>query len=159
MAKKRKGLRRYFYRRKNDIRKSRTLRATQTLVPKEGNSILSSKAPQMSPMLQQPNIDSAPQMPSVPDASLLDRTHPNATFAVLCEQAAEQLDSSWKMTQSDQSIQFYILQCERAQPTITRSVTINVDLSWSVYVRGRQLVSYNTSILSNIPEQISSVAF
>ena len=91
--------------------------------------------------------------------SLLDRTHPNATFAVLCEQAVGQLDSSWKMTQSDQSIQFYILQCERSQPTITRSVTINVDLSWSVYVRGRQLVSNNTSILSDIPKQISSVAF
>ena len=109
-----KSLRRYFRRRKNDIRRSRASGSRST--PIKTNSHVPSEAPQLTPPLQQPSESSTlpramhpststsvPGNPPVlqqPDASLINRSHPNAFLSMLCEQAAQQCDSSWQIPNS-----------------------------------------------------------
>ena len=113
-------------------------------VHQETNPILSTEAPQVHAILQQP------------DASLLERNYPNSSFAVLREQVAGQCDSSWRMIQSDHNIQFFIVHVA-SQPTISRSVVINNDLSWSVFVSGKQLASDETPALRDLPKHVASI--
>ena len=41
------------------------------------------------------NVPGNPPVLQQPDASLINRSHPNAFLSMLCEQAAQQSDSSW----------------------------------------------------------------
>ena len=167
MGRKRKALRKHFSRKKNDTRQSRLSRTSGTSSDTEA-SLTSLLPPQQPLQVLQNQSEASPFRPRVQqstsctvlqqsDASLIDRTHPNAYHTEVCKQAAEQCDSSWKMVESDEKTHFYLLHCETFQPTITRSVFVNVDLSWSVSVSGKRLnVNATPAVLSDIPEQISS---
>ena len=102
---------------------------------------MSAEASEMSSALQQP------------EGSLLDRHHPNASFAALSEQVTVLCDASWRIVQSDRNIQFFIVD-GTSQPVITCSVTVETDLSWNVFINGKQLVVDGTPVLSDLPRQV-----
>ena len=143
MAKRRKGRRRYFDRRKNDIRKAHM--KTESLTSSASASAIHVTNPQPPATIQQP------------DASLLDRHHPNASLALLGEQIPNHCDSSWTMIQSDENIQLFTVHAGTSEPVIDRTLTISVDLSWHVFIRDRQLTSHDSPVLSDLPEHVTSI--
>ena len=142
MGRRQKSRRRYFEQRKNDIRKAHILKAARR--EKRTKPVLSAEASEMSSVLQQP------------DGSLLDRHHPNASFVALSEQTTELCDASWRIVKSDHNIQFFIVD-GTSQPVITRSVTVETDLSWNVFINGKQLVVDGTPVLSDLSRQVPSM--
>ena len=147
MAKRRKGRTRYFDRRENDIRKA--YKKTESTAPPSTTSTSASAIHVTNP---QP-----PATVQQPDASLLDRHHPDASLALLGEQIPKHCDSSWIMIQSDQNIQMFTVHARASEPVIDRSLTISVDLSWYVFIRGRQLTCHDSPVLSDLPEHVTSV--
>lgn len=143
MGKRRKSRRRNFERRKYDIRNARNLKAAQ--------HVRRTTKPDL--LVETPQTRAVPEQP---DDSLLDRHHPNASFTVICEQAAELCDASWRIVRSERNIQFFIVD-GTAQPVITRSVTVDTDLSYSVFVHGKQLAVDESSVLSDLPRRVSSM--
>ena len=135
MGQRRKSHRR-FDRRKNDIRRARILKGVRHET-RQSSSILSAEVHEMSSSLQQP------------DSNLLDRHHLNASISALCEQATGLCDGSWRIVQSEHNIQIFMVD-GISQPVITRSVTVATDLSWSVFICGKQLIVDDTPVLRHI---------
>ena len=108
-------------------------------------------------------LDSIPLVPSVtlpdhtnliPSATLSDtsssneRIHPNHAFDILTHEAkAATLPNNWTAFPSEKSLQFCQVKSKQYQePQITRSVVINTDLTWQVFVCGRQVPATCTVI-------------
>ena len=70
---------------------------------------------------------------------------------MLCEQAAQQCDSSWQIPNSA-----YFNVTGLSLKSVGQLPLINVDLSWSVTIADNNLLP-NITLLSDLPEHITSV--
>ena len=75
---------------------------------------------------------------------------------MLRELATGLCDGSWRIVLSEHNIQFFIID-GTSRLMITRLVTVGTDLSWSVFINGKQLIVDDTPALSDIPRNVNCI--
>ena len=138
MPKIKKNRRSLFDRRKNDTKK---------------NKISENKPPST-----YTSCSSASQFTTYtqPDNSLLERNHPNSNLLKLKEHI-EKRQLKWVTMLSSTSLQLLsIVEKPLNAPSIERTVSINSDLSWCVYVNGQLINSDRYTLLSKLSKKLSN---
>lgn len=77
-----------------------------------------------------------------PNASILQRNYPHSSLSLLHNLIKQQGFPNWTIILSDTSIQLFTVQQQAtcmSLPRIKRTVTVQSNLSWYVYVSGRLL--------------------
>ena len=147
MPRIKKNRRHLLDRRKNDEsrRRSKTATVDEDVTPPHYN-LSSSHGLPTSTNLSQPNEE------------VLLRNQPNSMLSLLHDQLKEEGVDKWTTIRSDSSLQVFTIQNKATgQPRVDRTVTVNSDLSWCVYVCDRLLKPEESGFFSGLPVHVSNI--